>query len=147
MKRAGSRVDCPKGQGLFSKFSRPNRYPRILTVGSRSGGMDLNGGDLILTMGSGSDGSSGFGRGAAAERAGILLPRRRVGKSSPDFSKLGAPASNRPELGSGRLITPCVIDLGPQRGLAGFRAVDSTAAAALSGQAHRRARILAPRAC
>ena len=49
------------------------------------------GGDLILTTGSGSDGSSGFGRGAAAECAGILLPRRRVGKSSPDFTKLGAP--------------------------------------------------------
>ena len=44
-----------------------------------------------MTTGSGSDGSSGFGRGAAAEHAGILLPRRHVGKSSPEFTKLGAP--------------------------------------------------------
>ena len=36
--KLGLRVDYPKGQGLFSKFSRPNRYLQIWTAGSGSEG-------------------------------------------------------------------------------------------------------------
>ena len=94
LSKDGPRVDCGIPEGFFRKTPGPNRYPRILAVGSRSGGLDLNGGgDLILTTGSGSDGFSGFGRGAAAERspAGYFMVAHSWG--SPDRAELGRPGT------------------------------------------------------
>ena len=41
LSKDGPRVDCGKPEGFFSKTPGPNRYPRILAVRSRSGGLDL----------------------------------------------------------------------------------------------------------
>jgi hypothetical protein len=51
----GLRVDSNRVQGLFSKPTRPNRYPPIRTVGSRSGGFDSIWHSLILVAYFGSD--------------------------------------------------------------------------------------------
>ena len=47
--------------------------------------------DLIVAADSRSGGQDGLAARAAAKLAGILLPRRRVGKISPEFTNLGAP--------------------------------------------------------
>ena len=40
LSKDGPRVDCGKPEGFFSKTPGPNRYSRILAVGSRSNGVD-----------------------------------------------------------------------------------------------------------
>ena len=47
--------------------------------------------DLIVAADSRSGGQDGLAARAAAKLAGILLPRRHVGKISPEFTNLGAP--------------------------------------------------------
>ena len=47
--------------------------------------------DLIVAADSRSGSQDGLAARAAAKLAGILLPRRRVGKISPEFTNLGAP--------------------------------------------------------
>jgi hypothetical protein len=58
------RVDSKKTEGLFNKIARPNWYLLIRIVGSRSGGSDLQPGQ----MGARSDGVV----------AGVQSPRRRL---------------------------------------------------------------------
>ena len=83
---SGPRVDYPKGQGLFSKFSRPNRYLQIRTVGSRSSGLDLYGARSNRGC------PCGIGRPGQAGRAGR---RRRTPVTSggdgrsPELADLG----------------------------------------------------------
>ena len=101
-----------------------------------------DGSDLIGST-SNRDRWAQIGRFGSGNAAGTGVPQRRAARARRSSPILVLQRSNRPGLGSGMLITPCVIDLGPQRGLAGLRAVGSTAAAALSGKARRRARVRA----
>jgi len=59
--------------------------------------------DLIVAADSRSGGQDGLAARAAAKLAGILLPRRRVGKNSPEFTN-----------GSGMLSTLWVVHLDAQ---------------------------------
>ena len=68
---AGLRVNLRKPQGLFNKISRPNRYPYISAVGSRSRGSGLMGPCSNLVRWFWIQ-RSGFARGA-----GTALGRRR----------------------------------------------------------------------
>ena len=61
LNNSGPRVESGKSQGLFSKKSRPNRYLQIRTVGSRSGGLDLYGHDLITGVRASSDAQDRLG--------------------------------------------------------------------------------------
>ena len=91
-------------QGRWIAITRPRtrRYPDLISV---------------VRLGSG-----GPGRLGAVRRRGLAgteVPRRHVGKSSPDLAKTATPGSIRPELGSGSFVTPCVIHLTRHLGTAG----------------------------
>ena len=102
--------------------------------------------DLIVAADSRSGGQDGLAARAAAKLAGILLPRRRVGKNSPEFTNPGAPGSNRPELGSGMVSTLWVVHLDAQLSSAELWTTRVRAAAGLRSGARRRARSCASRA-
>jgi len=64
LNRLGRRVYFKEVGGLFSKRAGLKRYLRISAIGSRSEGSGRRGMfDLILGVGSGSDGSGVLGRG------------------------------------------------------------------------------------
>ena len=118
MNYSGPRVDYPKGQGLFSKFSRPNRYLQIRTVGSRSGGLDL------YVARSNRRRPCGIGRPGLAGRAGR---RRRTpatllrGGASPEHAELGRPGLDSTRSWPGMEYAACVIHLGLVRGAGGLQ--------------------------
>ena len=130
MNCSGPRVDYPKGHGLFSKFSRPNRYLQIRTVGSRSGGLD--------PYGTRSDRGRpcGIGRPGQAGRAGR---RRRMpatllrGGASPEYAELGRPGLDSTRAWPGSFNATWVNHLGPW-----FGATVSGARCAAPGAALRR---------
>ena len=55
--------------------------------------------------------------------------RGNSGGASPDFTVFGAPGSNRPGLGSGRMSIACVIHLDQQQGVARLGATRATVVA------------------
>jgi hypothetical protein len=111
LNRGGLRVVFGKTQGLFNKTPgrrgiegyrlldldlqlglemRPNRYPPIRTVGSRSRGSDSLWHNLISAVHSGSDVQGRSGSGQWQGSPEMLLPRG----SSQELAKLGPPGRN-----------------------------------------------------
>ena len=97
---------------------------------------------LILDVGTESGGSGTSRPTAAAGIAGSRAPRRRARPGTPNPALQG---SKRPGLGSEVDFGVCVIHLEHWRGMVVLGVAHAWTAAALSGQARRRAHVLAPR--
>ena len=119
MNKIGLRVDFEQKEGLFRKITSRSGIlgssPLDLDPSAPGEGVP----DLISVVRLGSGGPGRLGAVRRRGLAGTEVPRRRVGKSSPDLAKTATPGSIRPELGSGSFVTPCVIHLTRHLGTAG----------------------------
>ena len=86
-------------------------------------------------------------RGAAARLAGLESPRRSFAGNSPGLVNPAFPGQNRSELGSGMLLTPCVIHWRQKGRRFGLGAGTSMAMAALGGGTSPECGVLVKREC
>ena len=86
-------------------------------------------------------------RGAAARLAGLESPRRNFAGNSSELDNPAFPESNRSKLGSGMLLTPCVIHWRQKKRRFGLGAGTSMAMAALGSGKSPECGVLVKREC
>ena len=92
--------------------------------------------------------AQGWGcEGAAARVAGLKSPQRSFTGNSPELVNPAFPGQNRSELGSGMLLTPCVIHWRQKGRRFGLGAGTSMAMAALGGGTPPECGVLVKREC